>query len=408
MPRKATGTIVERRNAAGGLNRTLRFHAYGKRRTVPLGVVARDEAERQLDYVLADVARGTWQPVGDAPAASVAVDVPTFHDYADQWWLLRQGQLAPKTQTDYKWRLEVHLIPAFGEMRLDAITYDNVERYMAGKIGDGLAPRTVNMTLVLLGAILETAVERDLIGRNPAKGRGRRVREPKTRRSYLSTAAQIEALLAAAGELDTEATRGRSHLAKRAVIATMIYGGLRIGEVCSLRWRDVDLQGHWLSVHGTKTAEADRRIRLRGALLGELQTLRDRGPVDHLAYVFPTRSGRRQYECKVRDNMLKSAVKRANANLAAKDLPPLPENLTPHSLRRTFATVLYAIGEPPPVVMAEMGHTSPNLALRVYAQVMRLTDDDRRELAALVDGEKAHKGANGEVVPIERARGRAA
>jgi hypothetical protein len=35
---------------------------------------------------------------------------------------------------------------------------------------------------------------------------------------------------------------------------------------------------------------------------------------------------------------------------------------------------------------------------------MRLTDDDRQELAALVDGERAHKGVNGEVVPIERAR----
>ncbi len=67
----------------------------------------------------------------------------------------------------------------------------------------------------------------------------------------------------------------------------------------------------------------------------------------------------------VRTATLGGAVKRANANLAAKDLPPLPEGLTPHSLRRTFATVLYALGEAPPVVMAEMGHTSPNLALRI-------------------------------------------
>ena len=65
-------------------------------------------------------------------------------------------------------------------------------------------------------------------------------------------------------------------------------------------------------------------------------------------------------------------MKRANVSLAARDLPPLPAGLTPHSLRRTFASVLYALGEPPPVVMAEMGHTSPGLALKVYAQAMRL------------------------------------
>src|SRR6516165_5197382 len=64
MARPAKGTIWERRNAAGGVNRTLRFYAYGKRRTSPLGSVSREEAERQLAFTLADVARGTWEPAG--------------------------------------------------------------------------------------------------------------------------------------------------------------------------------------------------------------------------------------------------------------------------------------------------------------------------------------------------------
>ena len=102
--------------------------------------------------------------------------------------------------------------------------------------------------------------------------------------------------------------------------------------------------------------------------------------------------------------MLKTAVARANKNLAADDLPPLPEKLTPHSLRRTFATVRYAIGEPPTVVMAEMGHTNPDLVLKVYAQAMRLTEDERDQLAALVAGEKARKGTMADVVPIGPGR----
>jgi integrase len=184
--------------------------------------------------------------------------------------------------------------------------------------------------------------------------------------------------------------------------------GVRIGECCSLQWRDVDLHGGWLHVRGTKTAEANRRVKIRGALRDELQALRDRGSVDQHDFLFPTRTGKRQYECKVRTGTLAGAVKRANANLAEKDLPPLPDALTPHSLRRTFATLLYALGESPPVVMAEMGHTSPNLALSIYAQAMRLNDDEREQLAALVAGEKAHKGTKGEVVPIEQARAKAA
>ena len=84
--------------------------------------------------------------------------------------------------------------------------------------------------------------------------------------------------------------------------------------------------------------------------------------------------------------VLAGAVKDANTRLEALHLPPLPESLTPHSLRRTFCSLLYAIGEAPPVVMAEMGHTDPALALRIYAQVMRRSEDETTRLRTLVEG----------------------
>jgi len=65
--------------------------------------------------------------------------------------------------------------------------------------------------------------------------------------------------------------------------------------------------------------------------------------------------------------------------------PPLPK-LTPHSLRRTFCSLLYALGETPPIVMQEMGHTDPGLALKVYAQAMPSRRGEQRTLRALVEG----------------------
>jgi len=118
--------------------------------------------------------------------------------------------------------------------------------------------------------------------------------------------------------------------------------------------------------------------------------------------------GRRKYECKVRAGTLQGTVKRANANLDAEGLPPLPDNLTPHSLRGTFATVLWGLGESPPVVMAEMGHTGPDLALRACAQAMRLAHDERDQLASLVAGAQPDTGRNEVLVSIEGARGHAA
>jgi hypothetical protein len=64
---------------------------------------------------------------------------------------------------------------------------------------------------------------------------------------------------------------------------------------------------------------------------------------------------------------------------------------TAGELRRTFASILYVIGEPPPVVMQEMGHTDPELALRVYAEAMRPGEDEKERLRVL-----AGEGASGE------------
>jgi integrase len=243
------------------------------------------------------------------------------------------------------------------------------------------------MTVTLLGAILEGAVERELIPRNPARGRGRRVRQRAPRRSYLETAAQIEALLGAAGELDREAREDRQHVERRVMLATLTFARLRIGELCRLRWSDVDLATGWLRVAESKTDAGIRRVKIRGALARELRAASVRGAsVSTDAYVFPTSRDGPQSEDNFRSRVLKAAVERANQNLARRKLVSLPEGLTPHSLHRTFASILYALGEDPVVIMDEMGHTDPGLALRIYRQAMRRGEDEKAQLRALVDG----------------------
>jgi integrase len=54
-------------------------------------------------------------------------------------------------------------------------------------------------------------------------------------------------------------------------------------------------------------------------------------------------------------------IERANRNLATRGAAPLPEGLTPHSLRRTFISLLLAIGEEVPYVMRQVGHSDPNV-----------------------------------------------
>jgi integrase len=212
---------------------------------------------------------------------------------------------------------------------------------------------------------------------------------------YLETSAQITALLDAAMKLDEKARSGAKHVERRAMLATLIFAGPRIGELLSLRWRDVDLIAGWLHIDQSKTAAGRRRVKIRGALKLELDAVRarqaDPAPDD---FVFATATGRRQSADNFRSRVLRAAVRQANKNLTDQKLAPLPPALTPHSLRRTFASVLYALGEDPGIVMDEMGHTDPALALRVYRQSMRRGEDEKAQLRALVEGSKWQKSAD--------------
>ncbi len=264
--------VVEHEGADGLTYSALRFSAYGKRRYVSLGAVSREDAETELRHVLADVERGIWQPPREVDHPNEPSALPSFHEYAEGWWLRNEGRFALSTRLDYRLRLESHLLPHFKDLRLDEISFDQVEDYIAAKLGERrpLSPSSINMTLTLLAAILDTAVERDLIARNPACGKRRRVRERAPRRSYLESAAHIRALLDAAGELDGEARCDRQHIHRKAMLATLVFAGLRIGELCALRWRDVDLQAAWLHVQDAKTDAGVRQVRLRPVLIAEV------------------------------------------------------------------------------------------------------------------------------------------
>jgi site-specific recombinase XerD len=91
-----------------------------------------------------------------------------------------------------------------------------------------LSNTTINKLLSTLAGILEVAVEYGHITVNPARGKRRRQRSATPRRSWLARAAHIEALLDGASKLDEKATVRRGQ--RRALLAVLVYGGLRISE----------------------------------------------------------------------------------------------------------------------------------------------------------------------------------
>lgn len=391
MPRPATGQVIvdeRRRSATFGL----RFRAYGKREYVTLGTAGegwtRAKAETELQNVLADVRRGIWQP-SVVEAVQVPRAMPTFHEFASEWFerqTLEGGQrgegLSEAGKAALGWVISNHLLPTFALRRLDQITVEDVDRYRLSKVRGGkLSATSINKTLATLAAILESAVEYELIDRNPARGRRRRLPATAPRRSWLDRADHIAALLDAAGQRDQKAKVCRGQ--RRALLATLVFAGLRIGEALSLRWRDVDLARGTISVRDAKTDAGVRTVNILPILRDELGAYRARLDPTAAALVFGTATGHRQGATNVRRRVLAKAVEQANGRLAEDSSEPLPEGLTPHSLRRTFASLLFAIGETPPYVMAQMGHTTPNLTLSIYARQMNRRDGEHERLIAL-------------------------
>lgn len=409
MARQSTGGVVERETTRGR-SYAIRFRVGGERVYQLVGYsqdgVGREDAERELRYALEQARRGEWKPPAEiAPPRSM----PTFHEFASEWYTRREhGGLRPRTLEHLRWCLTDHLLPTFRAVPLDRIDAEAIDAFTARKRRavrgrPGLSATSVNRLVQVLAAVLEDAVEYDLIVRNPAAGKRRRLQASKPRRTYLDRADHIAALLDAAGELDG-GRRGVPY--RRALIATLALGGLRIGECLDLRWRDVQLANGRLVISRSKTAAGERTVDLLPLLRDELATLvaTCRGE-DLDAFVFATSTGRRRTASNVRRRVFGLTVDRANERLAERSIEPLPERLTPHSLRRTFASLLYALGETPPRVMAQMGHTSPQLALAIYARDMDRRDGEPERLRALVQGEFwALTGTEAGVPPIHGAR----
>ena len=401
MARPVTGTIVVKQTR-GGRVFGARFPAYGRKEYVTLGAAldgwTRERADVALADIMADVRRGIWQPSRPEPVQAPR-EVPTFHVFASEWFERqklegghRADGLTAAGAADLEWRLSNHLLPFFATMPLDAITVEDVDRYRLAKVKAAkLNATSINKTLQVLSAILEQAVEYEIVPRNVAKGRRRRLPKHTPARSWLDRAEHVAALLDGAGALDKAALRNVGQ--RRALLATLTFAGLRIGEALALRWRDVDLARGTITVRASKTDAGVRTVNILPVLGDELRSYAATAKRDQAGLVFGTSTGGAHHRSQIRTRVLAKAVEKANERLSTDedgnsvdDAVLISTAITPHSLRRTYASILFAIGEPPPYVMAQLGHATAELTLAIYARQMDRRDGEPARLKALVEG----------------------
>jgi integrase len=189
------------------------------------------------------------------------------------------------------------------------------------------------------------------------------VKEPKPQRSWVEPE-QLMALLSGAPA------------GHRPVLATLIGAGLRIGEACALDWRNVNLATGTLTVRESKTrAGEDRQVDLPLGLADELRAWKARSPrTAQNDPVFVSQARNRRVARQTPDNVgrrLKTAIRRANERLRELGIEPISERVSPHSLRRTYASLRAALRDDPVYIAEQGGWTDPTFVFRVYQRAAK-------------------------------------
>ena len=239
-----------------------RRHVYGETRA---------EVQRKLNELRRRLDQGH---LGD-PASGRE----TLGTFLARWLEASRRTLRPSTWKRYEEIVRLHLIPALGRTRLDALRPDALQRLLVARLESGLSPRTVHHIHRVLHTALGQAVRWHYLPANPADA----VDPPAVPRVEISPPAPDEL----ARLLDT-AWAARDRLAPLWSLA--VYDRLRHGELLGLQWSDVDLDRATLAVRRTlagarrgvpqfgepKTSRGRRAVTLPSEAVAALRAQRER------------------------------------------------------------------------------------------------------------------------------------
>ena len=280
-----------------------------------------------------------------------------------------------RTQESYRSIIERHLIPALGTIRLAELIPQHIQSYYARALSEGradgnggLSARSVVYHHRILSKALDYAVRMGAIARNVTSV----IDPPRVARVKMATLNIDEIARFLDAAIDTSFY---------VLFVTLLYTGLRRGELLALKWRNLDLEKGSLIVVETayklgtgeyvikepKTAHSRRTVSLSPALVALLREYRaDQellrvqlgiGLADN-DFAFIRHDG-----SPINPNAVTHAFQRVIKKAGLK-------HVRLHDLRHTHATLMLKAGEHPKIVSERLGHANIGITLDTYSHVL--------------------------------------
>ena len=293
----------------------------------------------------------------------------TVASYLGRWLdgEVRRGRLRPRTASGYETLLRLHILPAIGRVRMDALTAGDIDHLVSGVL-DHRSPQTARHVYKVIHRALGQAVRLDLLDKNPAD----RVEAPRVKAPTPSplSVADARRFLSAAGDEPWFA-----------LYALAITTGMRRGELLALKWSDIDMEAGTVRVEKSlrqvdryrfvreapKTERSRRVLTIPAIALRALRSM----PRTTTGYVFARADGRPLPPAEVTRGFQACLERHGFRRVRF------------HDLRHTAANLaLDRMGGDIRAVSAMLGHASITTTVAIYGTA---ADDARRRAAKAMD-----------------------
>lgn len=344
----------------------------GKREAawLKIGDVGIQEARRSRDQFAYRL------KTGQLPTSSKRT---TLAQLAEEWFaeldqLVAVDQLRPRTVESYKNGIRLHVLPTLGSRHVSSIGPDELVAWHEAQRRGGAAAWSIRARWVPLRSLLGYAARTGRIVANPADLLTRRERPKLGRpRGRLLTSGEIEALLS------------HSDGIAALIVPLLLFTGLRVAELLGVTWGDVDFDRQVIRVQYQMNRTGNKRV--------PLKTESGRREVILIAEV-AHRLRKAQLAARFSadaDPIIANGVgktlgyrKLATVFAVARDGAAVSD-VTPHTCRHTFASLLIDQGRDVEFVSQQLGHASTKTTWDTYVHLFRAREHAeaaRRDLDA--------------------------